>query len=187
MRFWEHGLPRPGGVAQSEPLWACACGFEALVRRTPSRASRVDLSELHRTIAKLRDRARTVSSLAGDPREQARRLLDPFDDSLVSVLAADDDARYIAANAAACVLTGYTRDDLMTMTIWDLSADSEAVRGPRIWQRFLADGSFQGQYHLRRKTCDAILVSCVAAARVLPHVHVSAMAPPRLIPHLGPA
>ena len=84
----------------------------------------------------------------------------------VGILAADDSGRYIAANDAVCTLTGYSQDELLDMSIWDLSSKRNLEKGQRMWRHFLRNGGFDGEYHLRRKTSELIGVRCIAAAAV---------------------
>ena len=44
----------------------------------------------------------------------------------VAVFVVDDDGRYLAVNAYACELLGYTRAELLDLRVSDVSADPEA-------------------------------------------------------------
>ena len=44
----------------------------------------------------------------------------------VAVFVVDDDGRYLAVNAYACELLGYTRAELLDLRVADVSADPEA-------------------------------------------------------------
>jgi PAS domain S-box-containing protein len=44
----------------------------------------------------------------------------------VAVFVVDDDGRYLAVNAYACELLGYTRTELLGLRVSDVSADPEA-------------------------------------------------------------
>jgi PAS domain S-box-containing protein len=44
----------------------------------------------------------------------------------VAVFVVDDDGRYLAVNAYACELLGYTRTELLDLRVSDVSADPEA-------------------------------------------------------------
>jgi PAS domain S-box-containing protein len=60
------------------------------------------------------------------PMIQQSLLGQAVDTADVLVFVADDEMRYIAVNQHACDVLGYTRDDLLRMTVEDLSADVEA-------------------------------------------------------------
>jgi PAS domain S-box-containing protein len=111
----------------------------------------------------------------------ARQIANGTDETMISVLVADDNAHYVEANSAICALAGYTREQLLQMSIWDLSADDVVERGQRAWKRFLRDGRFEGSYRIRRSTGEYITLRCSAVANVVPGLHVSTMAPAKLL------
>lgn len=63
-----------------------------------------------------------------------------FEHSLHAVILVDDRGRPIEANPAACQLTGYSRDELRRLTIWDLIARQDRRRARRAWQKRLRGG-----------------------------------------------
>lgn len=112
---------------------------------------------------------------------RARQIANSVEESMISVLVADDDARYVEANAAACALSGYSREELLAMTIWDLTPEQRVPRDRRLWDRFKRDGRFEGSYRIRRRTGETVTIRCAASANVSPGLHVSALAPARLL------
>lgn len=114
-------------------------------------------------------------------RVRARQIANSVEESVISVLVADDDARYVEANAAACALSGYSRDELLALTIWDLTPEQRVPQDRRLWDRFLRDGRFEGSYRIRRRTGETVTIRCAASANVSPGLHVSALAPARLL------
>lgn len=112
---------------------------------------------------------------------RARHIANSVEESMISVLVADDDARYLEANAAACALSGYSRDELLALTIWDLTPEQRVPHDRRLWDRFLRDGRFEGSYRIRRRTGETVTIRCAASANVSPGLHVSALAPARLL------
>jgi PAS domain S-box-containing protein len=102
----------------------------------------------------------------------------------VAVLIANNRARYVDANAAATILTGYTRSELLRMTVWDLTPTPRRNLGLRLWRDFIRRGRMRGNYQIRRK--DGVLVTAryVALAHVLPGLHVSALTTAALIAEL---
>jgi PAS domain S-box-containing protein len=70
---------------------------------------------------------------------------------------ADASRRYLAVNDAACELLGYSREELLTKTIDDISYPSGA-HVDALFQRFQKDGSMNGIFALRRKSGDGIMV-----------------------------
>jgi PAS domain S-box-containing protein len=97
--------------------------------------------------------------------------------SEIAVLAADDHAAYLAANPAACAMTGYREAEILEMTVWQLSAPPQVAPGQRLWRIFLADGMTVGRYRLLRKDGEIVAVEYAAATHVVPGIHVSVLAP----------
>lgn len=64
---------------------------------------------------------------------------------------------YIAVNDSACELLGYSREELLTMRIDDISFPSGAHVEP-MYSQFVEDGSMRGIFALRRKSGDIIWV-----------------------------
>jgi PAS domain S-box-containing protein len=84
-------------------------------------------------------------------------------------LTADDTGRYIAANDAVCNLTGYSQEELLCMSIWDLSPELD-VKTIRRAGGSTASISCGEQLVNRSKS------GGIAAADVIPGLHVATMA-----------
>jgi PAS domain S-box-containing protein len=91
---------------------------------------------------------------------------------------ADDQGRYIEANDAACDLLGYTRDELLELSVWDLTPGANELDGLMLWQEFITLGFLAGVYWLTRKDGSLVEAAYQATANAGPGVHVS-----RLTPH----
>ena len=61
-----------------------------------------------------------------DPLVQSVLLGEAVEHAPVAILVADDEMRYVAANATATTLLGYTRQELLGMRVPDIAADAEA-------------------------------------------------------------
>jgi PAS domain S-box-containing protein len=95
----------------------------------------------------------------------------------VAVLVANNLGRYVDVNASATRLTGYSRAELLRMSLGDLAPDRPRHSLTlRLWREFLARGRMSGAYRLRRKNGTVVTARYFAAANVLPGVHVSALA-----------
>jgi len=136
---------------------------------------------LRRALAGIRATAQDECDETLPLSDRARHIANGTDETMISVLVADDSAHYVEANSAVCALSGYSREQLLQMSIWDLSADDVVERGQRAWKRFLRDGRFEGSYRIRRSTGEYITIRCMAAANVVPGLHVSTMAPAKLL------
>jgi PAS domain S-box-containing protein len=90
-----------------------------------------------------------------------------------AVFIANDRGRYIDVNRAATVLTGYARAELLRMSLSDLTADVSRARGRLLWQQFVLRGRMSGIYPVLRKDGRVVRARYLAAANVLPGIHVS--------------
>jgi PAS domain S-box-containing protein len=73
----------------------------------------------------------------------------------------DENRCYVSANDAACELLGYTREELLTKKIEDISYPSGAHVRP-MYSQYLEDGSMRGIFALRRKSGEILWVRFVA-------------------------
>jgi PAS domain S-box-containing protein len=96
--------------------------------------------------------------------------------SHVALLLADDAAHYVAAAGGACELTGYRPEELLTLSVWDLTPPSNESSGESLWSSFIASGRQEGRYLVRRRDGIPIEAQYCAIANVVPGLHVSAMA-----------
>jgi PAS domain S-box-containing protein len=77
-----------------------------------------------------------------EPLVQSVLLGEAVEHAPVAILVADEEMRYVAANATACELLGYTRDELLQMRVTDVAvypgADDE-------FEAMIADGALMGR------------------------------------------
>jgi PAS domain S-box-containing protein len=106
---------------------------------------------------------------------RARAVLRSLKELPVAVLIANDRGHYVDVNRAACALTGYTRRELLSCSVWHLTPNVRQALGRRLWQEFLHRGRMSGTYHVRKKDGTIVKARYVALANVLPGVHVSAL------------
>jgi PAS domain S-box-containing protein len=114
-------------------------------------------------------------------RREAETILSGLAAAPVAVLIANDGARYVEVNAAATVLTGYTRSELLRMSVWDLTPQPERSAGMTAWEGFLRTGEQSGAYPLRRKDGTIVHAAYFATAHVLPNLHLSALTTTHLV------
>ena len=120
----------------------------------------------------LRRRLRGVSGVGLLP--LLRTQLEAF---RAAALAADNAGRYIAVNERAAALTGYSRTELLGMTVRDLTPAMRQDNVDELWPRFIHAGSQAGDYVLQRKDGTPLAVHYAAYASVAPGVHVSVITP----------
>jgi PAS domain S-box-containing protein len=99
-----------------------------------------------------------------------------FDNALNAVLLADDQGRYIDANAAACDWLGLTREELLGRRVADLIVPFDADDAPQAqWSRFHHEGRQRGRVQLRRKDGSLLVAEFAAVTHVKPGVHLSVL------------
>jgi diguanylate cyclase (GGDEF)-like protein/PAS domain S-box-containing protein len=95
-----------------------------------------------------------------------------FDNALSSILLADDQGRYLDANPAACELLGYTREELLTLSVADLVVPG-TMDLQQSWSGFLEQRKSRGRVHLRRRDGQTLVAQFNAVAHMQPGVHLS--------------
>jgi CheY-like chemotaxis protein len=100
----------------------------------------------------------------------------------IALMLADDTAHYVAAAGSARELTGYEPQELLALSVWDLTPPAHATSGEGLWGAFIASGSQEGNFLLRRRDGPPVEAQYCAIANVIPGVHVSAIALARQIP-----
>ncbi len=98
--------------------------------------------------------------------ERDRHLREVLDTAQDGFWMLDGRGRFVDANPAACAMTGYSRDELLTMNIADLKVDREET-GERI-RRIQESGADRFDSRLRRKDGSVLLVSASASRTGLP-------------------
>jgi len=101
------------------------------------------------------------------------RLRAVFERSRHPMLIADDQRRWVTANAPACDLLGVAREEVPWHTMDEFTPPSELVRLEQQWQEFLASGEAEGWYEWYVPDRGAVPVEFSATANVLPARHLS--------------
>jgi PAS domain S-box-containing protein len=79
--------------------------------------------------------------------ELQRTLLgEAIDEAPVLVFVADDEGRYVAVNRHACETLGYSRRDLLGLTVTEVAVASEA---PKLYAAMLQEGKLEGTTPIR--------------------------------------
>ena len=90
-----------------------------------------------------------------------------------AALLADNTAQYIAVNDAACQLTGRTREELLSLHVWDLTPIRAIDDGRKAWARFVETGVQSGAYVLTNPSGEEIEARFAASADIVPGCHLS--------------
>jgi len=94
-----------------------------------------------------------------------------------AALVADNSQRYVAGNAAAVDLTGYSQVELGGLSVIDLTPMPNTDDGRRLWETFIGQGGQRGEYELATKDGPPVRVRYWAFASVAPGLHVSLLVP----------
>jgi diguanylate cyclase (GGDEF)-like protein/PAS domain S-box-containing protein len=108
-----------------------------------------------------------------DADARQRRFRAVFELSVEAKFLADNEGRYVDVNSATERLLGYTRVELLGMSVWDLLPHPDAEAGRVQWKEFLRSGQLSGEARLRRKDGTLVPVEFEAVANVLDGIHLS--------------
>ena len=140
-------------------------------------------ARLQRQLGAVRERVRAIPTGSGIGRVMAALEDVAEGEEPPAALLADGSAHYIEVNEAACSLTGRSREELLALSVWDLTPEVALAEGRRLWNQFVAGGTLTGPYRLRTPAGVAVEATYAAAANVLPGCHLSLLhpLPPALI------
>ncbi|WP_455209747.1 PAS domain S-box protein, partial [Kaarinaea lacus] len=131
-----------------------------------------DRKQTERALIEAKNRAEQASEALKKSEEQYRAL---FNTTLDAILITDDDAHYVHANPAATELLGFTLDELMQLSVPDVTAGGDIANFKTLWQAFLKEGAQRGEYIVRRKDGSEVEVDYRAVANYLPGRHLAVM------------
>jgi PAS domain S-box-containing protein len=85
---------------------------------------------------------------SSEPLVQSVLLGEAVEHAPVAILVADEEMRYVAANATACELLGYTREELLRLRVTDVAQYPEAEGE---FEAMIAAGELVGRTTVRDK------------------------------------
>ena len=106
-------------------------------------------------------------------REQHEALSNYIATLRVATLVADDAGYFIGANEEACRLTGYGRDELLKLSVAELTAPEDAAPGERLWNSFVRSDYQRGSFTIQRKNGTSLRVVYHAYTNIVDGMHVS--------------
>jgi len=139
---------------------------DELVSATP--ADRFASRRLRRSLLTLR-KVGTQLNLDATARERVKGLIDRLQ---IAVMAIDEQGRYVAASAGAELLTGYTREELLTMSIFDTALGLDLPLARR-WEEFVSRQDTVSTGTIRDKAGRAVIVHSLIAT-IVPGLHAAA-------------
>jgi PAS domain S-box-containing protein len=141
-----------------------------LIMATPQ--AHLTRRQLYRTLAGLQQNASTQPS-SDTIEEQARQLMTHVTSALSSVVLADNDARCMAVNTAACRLTGYSESELLARSVCDLARPDSYAHARMLWERFLAIGECEGEFLMVQKNGANVVIQLCALTNITPGLHAT--------------
>ncbi len=108
-----------------------------------------------------------------------------FERSLIPMLVADDQRRYVDVNQAACLLLRLRKDDVLQLRIDDLSPPGSEDETEALWTAFVRDGTQTGTFELGLPDGARLPVDYSAKAHVEPGRHLSLLYFPASRPNPG--
>ena len=136
----------------------------------------IHVSALDQVMKTLTEAARATLSNATPQMEAVRRLEEVVRVHPYAVLFADNTGRYIGANPAAIELTGFSRRDLLSSSVFDITPPVDEKDVTLLWRAFLRTGRQGGDIVIHRGDGTEVSGRYLAATNVIPGVHVSVMA-----------
>lgn len=140
---------------------------QSVARLTPSGPREID--EVAEQFNRVLDvQARTEIALG----ESQKRLQALFDNIRDGILLVDSQAAHVEANPALCAMLGYTREEMLRMSLWDDVPPELLPELGRLWNTFLAKGALEGEIQCRCKDGRIIDVEYRAVAHFMPDLHL---------------
>lgn len=161
----------------ADPEWRMSRRTPRMVsvrlRSNEIESARRTIDQLQQALAKVQRSARRPED---DARARAHTVLEAVANLPFAVLIANNNGRFIMTNDAAVTLTGYTRAELLRMSVWDLTPSPNLSAGLTLWRQFLVEQPrMTGIYELRRKDGSHVRAKYIAVANVVPGLHLSAL------------
>src|SRR5678815_50929 len=99
----------------------------------PTNIARI-MRELERALSDIEQNPRRPEAELRRRAETVRRQLSGL---TAAVLIANNRGRYIDVNRAATILTGYTRSELLRLSVADLTPTANRATARRLWEQFI--------------------------------------------------
>ncbi|MCG6970045.1 MAG: PAS domain S-box protein, partial [Gammaproteobacteria bacterium] len=134
-----------------------------------------DISErkqAERALVEAKEQAERANAALRKSEQQYRALFTATSDA---ILIANDEARYVHANPAACEMLGYSMEELLELSVPDVTSVGSKTKFTPIWQEFIKHGVQRGEYVVRRKNGTEMEVEYRAVANFMPGRHLAIM------------
>ena len=98
-----------------------------------------------------------------------------FDHARDLILIADNEGRFIEVNETACKKLGFSRDELLNMSVTDITFGPMKSYGNKKWAEFIKAGIDEGEYVLQTKTGKILYTEYKAIANIRTGEHLSVL------------
>jgi PAS domain S-box-containing protein len=95
-----------------------------------------------------------------------------FDNSPDPQLVVDSRAKILDANPAASLLVGYSREELLNISLWDLTLPDDLAELREDWRSFLEGGVLNIEFVFLKKDGGQVNLEVRAQAHILPDIHL---------------
>jgi PAS domain S-box-containing protein len=157
-------------LGKPTPIDGLFAAADDLIRGTPP--ARLARRQLRRALLTIRKVAAASATPDERTRERVRALIDRLQ---VAVLAMDDDGRYLAASPGVESLTGYTRAELLSMSVFD-AALGATLPLARLRDHFISSEHEMSETTINNKMGGRVPIHA-SFATVLPGLHAAVFAP----------
>jgi PAS domain S-box-containing protein len=130
--------------------------------------------QLHRDLDAMAAAARRAVRGRGAPLDALKAYLAT---RRIPAVVADDGGWFIAANEAACRLTAFALDELLGLSVPDITAPADAEPGERLWNSFVRSDYQRGTFTIRRKDGRPVRVLYHAYRDIADGAHLSFLLP----------
>lgn len=119
-----------------------------------------------------------LQRLVADVRQNGRSLDETIELSWFAVFVTNDDGLFVMTNRAASSLTGYSRSELLKLSVWHITPDVHEREAESLWRAFRQQSEQFGTYRLQRKDGSTVVTDYAAKANVVRGLHVSLLGEP---------
>jgi PAS domain S-box-containing protein len=119
-----------------------------------------------------------LQKLVADVRQNGRDLDETIEASGFAVFVTNDDGLFVMTNRAASSLTGYSRSELLKLSVWHITPDVHEREAESLWRAFRQQSEQFGTYRLQRKDGSTVVTDYAAKANVVRGLHVSLLGEP---------
>jgi len=109
--------------------------------------------------------------------ESRRRQAAVFELAAEGIILFSTEGRYVDVNPAFCTITGYSREELLDMSVGQLTRPQEIEELREIYAHFIAGEQLTGSHTFVRKDGDMVRIEYQGVPHIMPDVHLAVIRP----------